>query len=114
VYDATDRGDPEVCLQVRRVIPHQGCDPVPWSEAGMQKTCRQGPSPAVQVGLSRAANGVVRRAGDYFNPREKFARPLQQRRERQTVLHHRSLQIFASPCMRRIRAAIRTRPDRAL
>jgi hypothetical protein len=35
VYHATDRGDPEVRLEVGGVVPHQGCDTVTFSESGL-------------------------------------------------------------------------------
>ena len=98
VCHATDRRDPEIRLQVLGLVPHQGGDPVTLSESGLLQTCCQSAGPAVQVAVGRTTNGVVWQAGNHFNPREKFARPLQERRERQTVLHHRSLQIFASLC----------------
>ena len=59
VQDAADDRDPEVGLEVHRVVPHQRGDAIAGAEAEVLQAGREGPRPTVEVAVRAPVRRVV-------------------------------------------------------
>ena len=90
VQDATGTGNSEECLQMARMIPHHGSNAVARLQAEFCESGRETARPAVEFSVTAANNGLVRLSRNNFDPGENLPRTLQNGRERQRKIHHRT------------------------
>ena len=73
-----------------RVIPHHGGDAVARTQTKFGERASEPPSAAVKITIRSANDRPVRPARDDFHAAKKLAGALQNRRERQRKIHHRT------------------------
>src|SRR5207244_3097328 len=83
-------GDAEKSFEMARVIPHHGSDAVSGFEAEFCEGGSEPSSAAIKIAVRGADDGAVRSAGNDFHAREKLRVALQNVRERERKVHHRS------------------------
>jgi hypothetical protein len=91
VHHAAGRGNPEIGLEVDRVVPHERGDAVAGLEARLDQRLRQLARAPVDLAVGGAVQGLVRPPRDHLDVRERAACALEQHVERQGDVHHRGL-----------------------
>ena len=89
-HAARDR-NAKVGFQVRVMIPHQGCHAIAALHARFLQGFGQSARSPVQFGIGIAVQRMIWPPGDDFGIRKVFTRALQTVRERQGIVHHRSV-----------------------
>ena len=74
---------------MRVVVPHQRGHALAFFQPHGLQTFRQPQSALVQLSPGGAMHGPVRQPRNNFHVRGVPPRPLQQRRERERIIHHR-------------------------
>src|ERR1051325_1067108 len=90
VKNSARAGDAEKSFEMAGVIPHHGGDAVAGLEAEVSESRGQLASAAIKIAVHGANDGAVRSAGNDFHAREKLRVALQNVRERERKVHHRS------------------------
>jgi len=91
------RGHPEVRLEMRRVIPHEGRDPVARPKTFFDNRPGQRASPANYRRVVGVPNAPVRRSRRDGDGREKPFRPREKGAERERiVIHHQAVHLVRS------------------
>ena len=104
VQDAAHQRDAEIGLEVRPVIPAEGCDAIAWRDAEVEQRLRQTPRTDREVGAGVAADRLVSGAPDDFLPPEQRFGAAKDRRQRERVVHHQA--VHGANCMRNRRSSV--------
>ena len=90
VHHAAGERRAEVRLQVRRVVPHEGGDPVALAHPCVQERAGQGARATDHRAPGRAVQRPVGLARDHFDVGEIAGRAIREERHGQRDVHHRS------------------------